>query len=160
MRCVKANGLTTGYLQMFKTLRGPASLLLGAVLLAGCSGDGALLGSPITTGSIQPAIDPACVKLTAEIDGLMKEGVAEKVEKAAANKYRLKKADLVKADRLNKANAEFQNRCALNPTRSAETSAEAKSTEGAGQDGANGKAAAATKSAEAAKAAGSETKTQ
>ena len=144
---------------MFKTLRGPASLLLGAVLLAGCSGDGALLGSPITTGSIQPAIDPACVKLTAEIDGLMKEGVAEKVEKAAANKYRLKKADLVKADRLNKANAEFQNRCALNPTRSAETSAEAK-TEGAGQDGANGKAAAATKSAEAAKAAGSETKTQ
>nr|PZN86452.1 MAG: hypothetical protein DIU57_04610 [Pseudomonadota bacterium] len=160
VRCVQANGLTTGYLQMFTTLRGPASLLLGAVLVAGCSSDGAFLGSPITTGSIQPAMDPACVQLTTEIDGLMKEGVAEKVEKAAANKYRLKKADLVKADRLNKANAEFQNRCALNPTRSAGTTAEAKPAEGAGQGGANSQGAAATKSAEAGKASGSQTKTQ
>jgi hypothetical protein len=115
---------------MLKLLRAPTSMLIGAVLLAGCSGDGTFLGSPITTGSIQPQIDPACVSLTAEIDGLMKEGIAEKVEKAAANKYRLKKADLAKADRLNKANAEFQNRCALNPAKPASTSAEAKPAEG------------------------------
>lgn len=112
----------------------PVSVLLGAVLLAGCSSDGTFLGSPITTGSIQQAqIDPACVSLTAEIDGLMKEGVAEKVEKAASSKYRLKKADLAKADRLNKANAEFQDRCALNPAKPAETTVQAGSTEAAGQ---------------------------
>lgn len=137
---------------MFRMLRVPSSVLVGAVLLAGCSGDGTFLGSPITTGSIQPAqkIDPACVSLTAEIDGLMKEGVAEKVEKAAANKYRLKKADLAKADRLNKANAEFQSRCALNPTVPAETTAEAKPTESSGKEAAGQSVAdAAAKSAEA-----------
>lgn len=134
---------------MLTTLRVPASMLIGAVLLAGCSSDGTFLGSPITTGSIQQAqaIDPACVSLTAEIDGLMKEGVPEKVEKAAASKYRLKKADLAKADRLNKANAEFQNRCALNPTKPAEATAEAKPDEGASQT----VAAAAAKPADATK---------
>lgn len=132
---------------MFTTLRGPASLLLGALLLGACSADGTFLGSPITTGSIQSAqnIDPACVKLTAEINGLMEEGVAEKVEKAAASKYRLKKADLAKADRLNKANAEFQDRCALNPTKRSEATAEAKPSEGADQK----VAAAAAKPADA-----------
>lgn len=121
---------------MFTMRHVPISLLAGTVLLAGCSSDGTFLGSPITTGSIQQAekIDPACVSLTAEIQGLMDEGVAEKVEKAASSKYRLKKADLAKADRLNKANAEFQDRCALNPTKPAETTAQANSAESAGQN--------------------------
>jgi len=121
---------------MSKTLRAPLPMLVGALLLVGCSSDGSLLGTPITTGSIQgqPAIDPACVSLTAEIDGLMKEGILEKVEKAAANKYKLKKADLINADRLNKANAEFQSRCALNPAKPAHTTAEAKPAEGAKQN--------------------------
>lgn len=123
----------------------PLALLVGAALLGGCSSDGTFLGSPITTGSIQQAqnVDPACVSLTAEIDSLMKEGVAEKVEKAASSKYRLKKADLAKADRLNKANAEFQDRCALNPTTPAETAAQADTAEKAGQNvaAASGKAA-------------------
>lgn len=111
---------------MLRKLCAPTAMLIGAVLLAGCSGDGALLGSPLTTSSISDSkIDPVCVSLTAEIDGLVKEGVAEKVEKAAAKKYKLKAADLTKADKLNKANAEFQNRCALNPTKPAVTTASA-----------------------------------
>ena len=139
---------------MLRTLRVSSSLLVGAVLLAGCSADGTFLGSPMTTGSIQPAqnIDPACVSLTAEIDGLMKDGVAEKVEKAAANKYRLNKADLAKVDRLNKANAEFQSRCALNPTKPAETTAESTPAESSGKGAAGQSVAdAAARSAEAAR---------
>lgn len=117
---------------MLKTLCAPTSILIGAVLLAGCS-DGALLGNPLTTSSVSPRIDPICVSLTAQIDGLMKEGVADKVEKAAAKKYRLKPVDLAKADLLNKANAEFQEKCAINPAKPAETTAAAKPAEAAGQ---------------------------
>lgn len=133
---------------MSKTLRAPLPVLVGALLLVGCSSDGSLLGTPITTGSIQgqPAIDPACVSLTAEIDGLMKEGIVEKVEKAAASKYRLTKADLINANRLNKANAEFQSRCALNPTKPGEATANAKPAESGKQN-----VAAASKPAEASK---------
>ncbi len=154
--CVHANGFAIGVLKMLNRLSAPTTALIGAVLLAGCSADGTLLGSPITTGSInQPAIDPACVSLTAEIDGLMKEGVAEKVEKAAANKYRLKKADLAKVDRLNKANAEFQDRCALNPAKPAETTAAAGPAEGEKKE-----VAANSKPAEATKAPSQQAKTQ
>ena len=117
---------------MLRALGAPTSLLIGAVLLAGCSSDGSLLGSPLTTASVTK-IDPVCVSLTAQIDGLTKEGVAEKVEKAAAKKYKMKPADLAKADQLNKANAEFQNRCAINPTTPAETTASAPATETAPQ---------------------------
>jgi hypothetical protein len=117
---------------MLKTLGAPTSLLIGAVLLAGCSSDGSLLGSQLTTASVTK-IDPVCVSLTAQIDGLTKEGVAEKVEKAAAKKYKMKPADLAKADQLNKANAEFQNRCAINPTTPGETTASAPATEAAQQ---------------------------
>lgn len=117
---------------MLKTLGAPTSLLIGAVLLAGCSSDGSLLGSQLTTASVTK-IDPVCVSLTAQIDGLTKEGVAEKVEKAAAKKYKMKPADFAKADQLNKANAEFQNRCAINPTTPAENTAAAPATETAQQ---------------------------
>ncbi len=107
---------------MLRTLSAPTALLMGATLLAGCSADGSLLGGQMTTASVTP-IDPVCVSLTAQIDGLMKEGVAEKVEKAAAKKYKMKPADLTKADELNKANAEFQNRCAINPAKPTGTTA-------------------------------------
>lgn len=123
---------------MLKPLCAPTSMLIGAVLLAGCSADGnLLLGDPLTTGSVQTAkVDPICVSLTAQIDGLMKDGVADKVEKAAAKKYRLKPADLAKADLLNKANAEFQEKCAINPIKPAEAAAAAKPAEGAQQQAA------------------------
>ncbi len=110
-------------------------MLIGAVLVAGCSSDGSLLGGQLTTASVPetPRIDPVCVSLTAQIDGLIKEGVAEKIEKAAAKKYKMKAADLVKADQLNKANADFQNRCAINPTAPAVTTAAANPAGAAGQ---------------------------
>ena len=109
---------------MVRLVRTPAPLLLSAMLLAGCSGDGSLLGGGITTASVPPpSVDPVCVSLTAEIDGLRKDGVAEKIEKAAAKKYKMTNKDLAKADQLNKANADFQNRCGLKPAGS--TTAEA-----------------------------------
>ncbi len=111
---------------MFRLLRAPVPVLVGALLLAGCSSDGALLGG-ITTASIpeQPKVDPVCVTLTTQIEGLRKDGVADKVEKAAAKKYRMKPADLAKANELNKANADYQARCGLTPTTPATTTAAA-----------------------------------
>jgi hypothetical protein len=82
--------------------------------LAGCAGDtGAGLFAPTTTASIpeKPKVDPACITLTSEIDTLRGEGIAEKIEKAAAKKYKMTVADLSKAAQLNKANAEFKAKC-------------------------------------------------
>ena len=58
-----------------------------------------------------PKVDPACIALTSRIEGLRKEGIADKIEKASAKKYKMTQADLTKADQLTKANAEFQARC-------------------------------------------------
>jgi hypothetical protein len=95
-----------------------AALLLSGALLAGCAGDGSD-GGLFTTGAIgsdnavaeAPKVDPACVALTSRIEGLRKEGIADKIEKASAKKYKMTQADLTKADQLTKANAEFQARC-------------------------------------------------
>jgi PBP1b-binding outer membrane lipoprotein LpoB len=114
---------------MFGLFRAPASVLLGAVLLAGCAGDGALLNG-MTTASVPdtPRVDPACVTLTTQIEGLRKDGIAEKIEKAAAKKYKMTAADLTKADQLTKANAEYQSRCGLK-TPAPTTAAAAPATE-------------------------------
>lgn len=91
-----------------------------ALMLGGCANDGSsTLGSNLfsssstTTASIpeKPRTDPACFSLTSQIDTLKKEGIAEKVEKAAAKKYKMTAADLAKAAQLNRANAEFQTKC-------------------------------------------------
>ena len=95
-----------------------AALLLSGALLAGCAGDGSD-GGLFTTGAIgsdnavaeAPKTDPACIALTSRIEGLRKEGIADKIEKASAKKYKMTQADLTKADQLTKANAEFQARC-------------------------------------------------
>jgi hypothetical protein len=92
-----------------------AALLLSGALLAGCAGDGSD-GGLFTTGALgestaEAKVDPACAALTSRIEGLRKEGVADKIEKASAKKYKMTQADLVKADQLTKANAEFQARC-------------------------------------------------
>lgn len=96
-----------------------------ACLLSGCA-DGSL-GSGFTTGSINPANETKqaearskealCLTLTSQIDALNSEGISEKVSKAAAKKYKLKSADLAKADELNKANTEFQAKCSSYPPR-------------------------------------------
>lgn len=85
-------------------------LLAVATLAAGCS---TLGDTMMTTASIPepPKVDPACITLTAQIDTLRKDGIAEKIEKAANKKYRMTPLDLAKADQLNKANADFQARC-------------------------------------------------
>jgi hypothetical protein len=56
-----------------------------AVALAGCAGDGENI---FTTGALgtsaEAKLDPMCVTLASRIEALRKEGVAEKIEKAAA----------------------------------------------------------------------------
>lgn len=93
------------------------ALLLASVMLAGCA-EGSnnifttgALGSANQTAANEPKVDPMCVTLASRIEGLRKEGVADKIEKAAAKKYKMTQADLGKADQLTKANAEFQMRC-------------------------------------------------
>jgi hypothetical protein len=70
-----------------------------------------------TTGSLKQTAeaDPACVTLASRIDALRKDGIPDKIEKAAAKRYRMTQADLGKADQLTKANAEFQARCSTVP---------------------------------------------
>lgn len=85
------------------------ALVLGGLVLAGCTEGG---DSIFTTGSIgQAKVDPACVALVTNIEALRRQGIADKVEKAAARRYRLTRSDLKKVHQLTKANAEFQGRC-------------------------------------------------
>ena len=94
------------------------AFVAAGLVLAGCSGEGT---DGIFTGSLanntqnaaapEPRIDPVCVSLVSRIDGLRREGVGDKIEKAAAKRYKMTSADLGKADQLTKANAEFQLRC-------------------------------------------------
>ena len=91
-----------------------------AVMITGCSADGTLTG--ITTASIngeQAKANPACVQLAQQIDRLRHEGVAVKIEKAAAGQYKMSKPDLLKADELTKANAEFKMQCVPKPLQAA-----------------------------------------
>lgn len=104
---------------MFYRFLAPAALLLTATLLSGCAGNGPLLGQGGLTTSAVPAADPACQTLAAQIDGLRREGVADKVEKAAAKKYKMTRTDLAKADELNKANATFKEKCSTLPPKAA-----------------------------------------
>jgi hypothetical protein len=92
------------------------ALVVASVALAGCAGDGSdnifATGALGTQASAPEAkVDPACVTLTSRIDALRKEGIADKIEKAATKKYKMTQADLNKADQLTKANADFQFRC-------------------------------------------------
>jgi len=95
-----------------------AALVLAGVTLAGCAGDGSdnlfttgALGTQQTAAAPEPSVDPQCVTLVSRIEALRKEGVADKIEKAAVKKYKMTHADLTKADQLTKANADFQLRC-------------------------------------------------
>jgi hypothetical protein len=104
---------------MSLTLRASSkALVLASLLLAGCAADGSpnffttgALGTSETAAGPEPKVDPACVALVSRIEALRKEGVAEKIEKAATKKYKMTNADLAKADQLTKANADFQLRC-------------------------------------------------
>lgn len=93
------------------------ALVLAGLMLAGCTGEGtdgiftgSLAGNTQTAAS-EAKVDPACVTLVSRIETLRKEGIADKIEKAAAKRYKMTQADLSKADQLTKTNAEFQLRC-------------------------------------------------
>jgi hypothetical protein len=134
---------------IFKRASSQALVLCGLVLV-GCAEGG---DNIFTTGSLvgQPAekADPACVTLASNIEALRKEGIADKIEKAAAKRYKMTQADLKKADQLTKANAEFQGRCSNVTPKATTTTAAAAPAEAA-------KAAPAKK---AAKTSGSAAKT-
>lgn len=120
---------------MRATLRVPALALIGTLALAGCASDNMFggSGSNLTTASVPetPRVDPACVSLSAQIDGLRKDGITAKVEKAAQKKAKLTPADAAKADQLNKANAEFQAKCSTLAPRAASAPAPAPAGVGA-----------------------------
>jgi hypothetical protein len=92
------------------------ALFVLAIMVAGCAQDGSLSG--ISTAAINPQeakSNPLCLTLTSQIEALNKEGIPEKVSKAAQKKYKMKPGDFAKADELNKANAEFQTKCSEYP---------------------------------------------
>ena len=93
--------------------RASAALVLEGVLLAGCAegNDGIFTTGSLTGSPQETKVDPACVTLASRIQALRKDGIPDKIEKAAAKRYKMTQADLGKADQLNKANAEFQARC-------------------------------------------------
>ena len=84
---------------------------LAVLALAGCAADGSNIFTTGALGSSDSKVDPECVTLASRIETLRREGIAEKLEKAAAKKYKMTHADIVKADQLTKTNAEFQQRC-------------------------------------------------
>jgi hypothetical protein len=96
----------------------PMALALAGLMLAGCAGEGG--DGLFTTGSLtgqqtasapESKVDPVCVTLVSRIEALRREGIGDKIEKAAAKRYKMTQADLGKADQLTKANVEFQQRC-------------------------------------------------
>jgi len=99
------------------------SLAIGlAGALAGCAADGSLdlqtasvSGPAPQAAAAAPKVDPICGVLVGQIEELRRDGIAEKIEKAANKKYKMTTADLVKADQLNKANGDFQAKCTPQP---------------------------------------------
>src|SRR5262245_4805862 len=119
----------------FTTRASSQALVLASLLLVGCAADGSpnffttgALGTSETAAAPEPKVDPACVALVSRIEALRKEGVADKIEKAATKKYKMTSADLAKADQLTKANADFQVRCSTIMPRSASAQAPSSAT--------------------------------
>ncbi|MGE5266064.1 MAG: hypothetical protein ACM3L9_01745 [Deltaproteobacteria bacterium] len=107
-----------------KRLNAKAALAaLVAIGVAGCA-DGST--GVMTTSALGPdaaaKADPACATLAARIDALRKEGVVATVEKASASKSKnvsVNRETLAKVAELDRANAEFQSKCALPTTAAA-----------------------------------------
>ena len=100
--------------------------------LAGCANEGSMSGlfptssiggSTETVAAVMaPKIDPACTTLAAQIDGLRREGTIDRLEKVADGKganVQVQRTALKKQAELNKANADFQAKCAPNMPKSA-----------------------------------------
>lgn len=151
------------------TLIGVAAV---AGLMGACANDGSMIGSSLTTSSVDATktaaakVDPACNLLSARIDALRKEGVVERAEKVSTgttSTVSVKRASLAKLAELDKANAEFQAKCSTyvsapgattaTLTSGAAPAASATKTAAGTQKAAAGVGAAATKSATAPKKA-------
>ncbi len=98
------------------------TFVAAAASLAGCAADGGLdlmtgsIGDPSTQAVVAkaPAIDPACIELTAKIDQLRKEGTPDRLAKVAEGKSKtasVKRDALARMSELDKANQEFQAKC-------------------------------------------------
>ena len=100
--------------------------------LAGCANEGSMSGlfptssiggSTETVAAVMaPKIDPACTTLAGQIDGLRREGTIDRLEKVADGKganVQVQRTALKKQAELNKANADFQAKCAPNMPKSA-----------------------------------------
>lgn len=96
-----------------------------AVLLGACAsdvGNGGLFSTasvapatPEVASMSKPKVDPQCVTLASQIETLRKEGTIDRLEKAAAgksDKVQVKRTAIAKQAELNKANVEFQVKCA------------------------------------------------
>jgi hypothetical protein len=95
---------------------------VGGLAVSGCADgtNGLLSTAAITPGTASTTtaakFDPACVALSSRIDALRKDGVVDRVEKAAAGTGKsvtVKRESLVKIAELDKANAEFQRKCSV-----------------------------------------------
>ncbi len=95
---------------------------LGTLALAACADGSTGLLSTASLGTTAPVVaaapqtDPACVALTARIDALRKDGVVDRVEKASNGKSKtvsVKRESLAKVAELDRANSEFQAKCAV-----------------------------------------------
>lgn len=108
-------------------MKAPSALAIASVIVsvmvAGCAQDGTLLTGSLDASATDPQAtaqatarnNPLCLTLASQIEALNRDGIPDKVAKAAAKKYKLKGTDLSKADELNKANAEFQTKCSDYP---------------------------------------------
>jgi len=107
------------------TMKSQFVIALGAAVstaaLAGCASDGTPLlqtgsvGTTSTAVAAAPKTDPACMALIAKIDSLRQEGTPARIEKVAAGKTKtanVKREALGRMAQLDKANAEFQAKCA------------------------------------------------
>lgn len=124
-----------------------------ALTLGGCANS----GSPLTTASLtaqKPAavakVDPTCVALSNKIAGMRKEGTMDRLAKVSTGKTRstmVKRTSLAKAAELDKANAEFQAKCAKYQTTAAATTPAADAVKAAAAAAAAKKAKSAATSA-------------
>lgn len=101
-----------------RTVANSVLLAISCAFAAGCANDGALSTAAIAPdkpAATAAKVDPACVSLASQIDTLRQDGAADRLEKASTGKgakVSVRRDTLAKQVELNKANADFQAKCA------------------------------------------------
>lgn len=98
-----------------KILMSTSAIAVMMIALAGCAGNNGL--SSITTASVppKPTVDPICVQLAGQIEGMRKNGILAKVDSAAHRKKSLGRSDVKKVNAYILASEQFQARCGKVP---------------------------------------------